>query len=58
MKTKILKSSDKDQWALPGNPISHDEFKNGIQKAEKGPFHTVKESRKLLEELRKQKNSR
>jgi hypothetical protein len=46
MKTKILKSKDKDKWALPGNPISQDEFKNGIQKAEKGPFYTVGESKK------------
>lgn len=50
MKTKILKSRDKEKWALPGNPISQDEFKNGIQKAEKDPFYTVGESRKMLEE--------
>jgi len=58
MKTKGLKSRDKDQWALPGNPISQDEFERGIQKAEKGTFYTVGESKKLLEEWRKQKNSR
>jgi hypothetical protein len=58
MKTKILKSRDKDQWALPGNPISQDEFEHGIQNAEKGPFYTVGESKKLLEVWRKQKNSR
>lgn len=58
MKTKFLKSRDKEQWALPGNPISKDKFKNGIQKAEKGPFYTVGESKKLLGEWRKQKNSR
>ena len=58
MKTKTLKSRDKDKRALPGNPISWDEFKKGIQKAEKGPFYTVGESKKLFEEWRKQKNSR
>lgn len=58
MKTKIIKLKDKDQWALPGNPLSPDEFKSGIQKAEKSPFHTVKEAKKLLEEWRKEENSR
>lgn len=58
MKTKILKSREKENWALPGSPISQDEFKSGIKKAEKGPFYTVEESKKLLEEWRKQENSR
>ena len=58
MKTKILKTKDKDQWALPGNPISEDEFKNGIHKAETGLFYSVGESKKLLGEWRKQENSR
>ncbi|MFZ2340573.1 MAG: hypothetical protein WAW07_12735 [Bacteroidales bacterium] len=44
VKTKILKLKDKDQWALPWNPLSPDEFKNRIQKAKKSPFHTVREA--------------
>jgi len=58
MKTKNIKSKEKDNWALPGNPIAQDEFKDGIKKAEEGPFYTVEESKKILEEWRKKKSSR
>jgi hypothetical protein len=58
MKGKILKSKEKDNWALPGNPISLDDFKDGIKKAEKELFYTIGESRKVLEEWRKKRNSR
>lgn len=58
MKTKVIKSGEKDQWSLPGTSISKEEFKSGIKKAEKGPFYTVEESKKLLEEWRKERNSR
>ena len=58
MKTKIIKSKETESWALPGNPISPDEFKAGIKKAEKGPFYTIEESKKILEECRKKRNSR
>ena len=58
MKGKILKAKETDNWALAGNPISLDEFKDGIKKAEKGPFYTIGESKKTLEEWRKKRNSR
>ena len=58
MKGKNLKSKETDNWALAGNPISLDEFKDGIKKAEKGPFYTIGESKKTLEEWRKKRNSR
>jgi len=58
MKAKNIKSKETESWALPGNPISLEEFKDGIKKAEKGPFYTVLESKKILEEWRKKKNSR
>ena len=58
MKTKNIKTKETDSWALPGKPLSVDEFKDGIKKAEEGPFYTVEESRKILEEWRKKRNSR
>jgi len=45
-------------WALPGDPIPIDEFKEGIKESEKGPFYTIEESKKILEGLRKKRNSR
>jgi len=57
MKTKNIKTKDKASWALPGNPISLDEFKAGINKAEEGPFYTVSESKIMLEKWRKKRNS-
>jgi len=30
-------------WTLPGNSLSQDEFLEGIQKAEEGPFMTFEE---------------
>jgi hypothetical protein len=57
MRTKNIKTKKTDSWALPGNPLSLDEFKAGIKKAEEGPFYTVEESKKMLEEWRKKRNS-
>ena len=58
MKTKNIKSKETESWALPGNPISIDDFREAIKKAEKGPFHTVEESKQILEGWRKKRNSR
>jgi predicted transcriptional regulator len=57
MKIKTTKIKEKS-WALPGEPISPDEFKAGIKKAEKGPFFTIEESKKKLAEWRRKRNSR
>jgi len=57
MKTKIIKTKGTGSWALPGDPITLDEFKLGIKEAEKGPFHTIEESKKIIEEWRKKRNS-
>ena len=46
-----------ESWALPGEPLSLDGFKEGIKKAEEGPFYTIRESKKMLEEWRKKKSS-
>ena len=37
-------------WTLPGNSLSQDEFLDGIQKAEEGPFYTVQESMENFEQ--------
>ncbi|HEY5510368.1 MAG TPA: hypothetical protein VIK10_04995 [Prolixibacteraceae bacterium] len=41
-RTKDQKKNYKD-WTLPGNSLSQDEFLDGIQKAEEGPFMTFEE---------------
>ena len=58
MKAKNIKTKEKDNWALPGDPLTLDQFKAGMKEAEKGPFYTVDESKKMLEEWRKKRNSR
>ncbi len=57
MKARTLKIKEKDKWAMPMEPISVDEFKAGIKEAEKGPFFTIEESKKILKEWRKQRKS-
>lgn len=61
MKTKTIKSIKtikKNSWALPGEPIPLDEFRAGMKEAEKGPFYSLEESKKMLETWRKKRNSR
>ena len=54
----ILKKTASKSWALPGLPLTTKEFEKGIKDAEKGPFYTIEESKKMIEEWRKQKNSK
>jgi hypothetical protein len=58
MKTENIKDKETDHWVLPGHPISLDEFKAGIKKAEEGPFYTIGESKKIIEGWRRKRNSR
>jgi predicted transcriptional regulator len=55
MKTKTTHKTKKS-WALPGEPISISEFKAGIKEAEKGPFMTLDELKKSVEEWKKGQN--
>jgi predicted transcriptional regulator len=55
MKTKTIKTK-RINWALPGDPISIDEFKDGIKEAEKGPFMTLDELKKSVEKWKKSQN--
>jgi hypothetical protein len=53
MKTKNIKAKKTDSWALPGDPLTLEEFKAGIKKAEEGPFMTLDELKKGVEEWKK-----
>ena len=55
MKIKATRTTKKS-WALPGEPISIDEFKAGIKEAEKGLFMTLDELKKSVEEWKKGQN--
>jgi hypothetical protein len=57
MKTKE-KSNKKRNWTLPGEPLSDKEVEKGIKKSEKGPFYTIEESKKIIEEWRIKRNSK
>ena len=57
METKTIKSKEPGPWALPGDPITLDEFKAGIKEAEKGPFYTINEAKKIIDEWRSKRNS-
>jgi len=56
MKTTKSTKSKETNWALPGEPISIHEFKVGIKEAEKGPFMTLDELKKSVEEWKKSQN--
>ena len=58
MKTAKTKSTKEINWAIPDQTITHDEFMAAIRKAEEGPFYTIEESMKMLEEWRKKRNSK
>tara|TARA_B100000609_G_C16797415_1_gene224519 strand:+ start:71 stop:232 length:162 start_codon:yes stop_codon:yes gene_type:complete len=49
--------SNKKSWSLQGQPISLGEFREGIKRAEKGPFHTIEDAKKIILEWREKKNS-
>jgi hypothetical protein len=41
--------SAKTNYALPGEPMSQQEFEEMIKKAEKGPFHAIAEVKAEIE---------
>jgi hypothetical protein len=57
MKSTIKKLTAKS-WALSGDPISEDQLKEAVKKAEKDPFYSVEESKKLIKGWRGQKHSK
>lgn len=56
MEIKTEKKTEPGSWALPGNPITLEEFKAGIKEAEKGPFYTASEAKKIIDEWRRKRN--
>ncbi len=42
--------------ALSGEALSEDQLKEAIKVAEKGPFYSIEESKKLIKRLRGQKH--
>jgi predicted transcriptional regulator len=57
MKPTIVRT-DQKHWTLPGDHLSLDEFKKGIEEAEKGPFYTIEESKKIIAQWRELRNSK
>ena len=44
-----LESKSENKWLSPDSNLSYDEFKEGIKKAEEGPFHSVQQSMQNFE---------
>lgn len=53
-----IKDKKAKSMAIEGGPIAIDELKKSIAKAEKGPFYTLEQSKKLIASWRKKKDSR
>ena len=45
----------KNNLAIPGEPMSEAEFHALIREAEKGPFYTLEESKKIFEKWKKKR---
>ncbi|HMP99497.1 MAG TPA: hypothetical protein PKC24_06915 [Cyclobacteriaceae bacterium] len=50
-----LKNTRKENWTSPGKSLSPEEFKKGIKEAEKGPFYTTEDSKKIVSTWKKEK---
>lgn len=46
---KKTEKRDSDQWVMPGHPMSEEEFREQLRKAEEGKFLTVQESMEQFE---------
>ena len=56
MKTvKNKKKTEEKNWALPGVKLTHEEFMEGIRKAEEGPFFTPEEFESRFAKWKKEK---
>jgi hypothetical protein len=52
MSKSKTKAKSKVNYAVPGKPLSEEEFNKMIEDAEKGPFYTTEESKKMFEDLK------
>jgi len=58
MKTiKTKKKAEEKNWTLPGVKLTHEEFLEGIRKAEEGPFYTLEEVQKMRKKWRDSKKN-
>jgi predicted transcriptional regulator len=55
MKPESTKTDEKS-WALPGEPISIEEFEMGIKEAEKGSFMTLEELKRSVDKWKREQN--
>ena len=47
-----------NNWILPGNSLTQDEFQSGILKAEEGPFYSVQTSMKHFDQWLKSREKK
>ena len=52
MKPKVIIKKD-TRWTSPGK-MTHEEFMEGIRKAEEGPFYTLEELKQNIEKWEKE----
>lgn len=50
-----IKTKEEKNWTRPGVKLTHEEFIEGIRKAEEGPFYTLDEAKKRLSKWKKEK---
>ena len=50
------KNLSKEKLALPGEPLQDHEMRICIKEAEKGPFYSIEESKKMIWEWRAKRN--
>jgi hypothetical protein len=50
-----IKTKEEKNWTRPGVKLTHEEFIEGIRKAEEGPFYTLEEVREMRKKWRKSK---
>lgn len=50
------KNLSKEKLALPGEPLQDHEMRTCIKEAEKGPFYSIEESKKMISEWRAKRN--
>lgn len=57
MRTFKTKETKEKDWTRPGEKLTHEEFMDGIKKAEEGPFYTLEEMQELRQQWRNQKKN-
>jgi predicted transcriptional regulator len=58
MKSGLKTSTRKSKWTTQGEPLILSEFKQGIKKAERGPFFSIEKAKEMMVQWKKQENSK